>query len=111
MTLSYDNKGNRIGTNCHFHRVIQELSISDLAEASGLTFEVISGIEDYSRTQVTSSEVRAIASAFKIPEKCLLDEYPHPHESEQPFKDLAMYNQGLSAGKRIQAEKGHTIYS
>lgn len=110
MSLSYDNKGNRIGTNCSFHRKIQGLSISDLAEASGLTFEVISGIEDYSRTQVTSSEVRAIASAFRISEKRLFDEYPHPDGSEQVSEELAMLSKGLSAGKRIQAEKGYAIY-
>lgn len=82
--VMYDNLDNRIGMNVGFHRRIQEKAIMDLAAESGLTFERIDAIEDFSQKTVTEAEVKALAGALKINRDRLFDEFPHQDPSEHP---------------------------
>lgn len=87
--VKYNNIENRIGTNVHFHRRIQEKSIKALSAESGLTFETISGIEDFSQTYVTNTEVKAIAGALKIKQERLFDACPCMDPSERADECMA----------------------
>ena len=80
--VMFDNLENRIGMKVGFHRRIQEKSIMDLAAESGLTFERINTIEDFSQKTVTETEVKALAGALKINRDRLFDEFPHQDPSE-----------------------------
>ncbi len=65
-----------IGLNVRYHRKRLAMAIMDLSRKTGIPVEVLTSIEDYSRTTISAAEAQTLAAAFGIELDILLVNNP-----------------------------------